>query len=103
MRHLGRRDQKINGECRILRKLREKMGCTGKYLSGRMLFSFDIDFPDSLLYFKKTLRPDMPKLFRDGVTARQIVLSVRLMSATTRLVSGVKAPLPTFYGSVKGL
>ena len=64
MRHLGRRDQKINGECRILRKLREKMGCTGKYLPGCMLFSFDIDFPDSLLYFKKTTSSGHAKAFQ---------------------------------------
>ena len=104
MCHLGRRDQKINGECRILRKLREKIGCTGKYLSGRMLFSFDIDFPDSLLYFKKTTSSGHAKAFQrwcdsktDGFVCTADVCHDKVG------VKGVKAALPTFYGSVKGL
>ena len=43
-------------------------------------------------------RPEMPQAFRLGVTARQIVFSVRLRSATTRLV--VKGSRPRSMHSV---
>ena len=78
------------------------MGCTGKYLPGRMLFSFDIDFPDSLLYFKKTTSSGHAKAFQrwcdsktDGFVCTADVCHDKVG------VKGVKAALPTFYGSVK--
>ena len=44
---------------------------------------------------KRRGRPGMPKAFREGETARQMVLSVRVSSATTRLVHRGSIPLAT--------
>ena len=73
------------------------MGCTGKYLSGRMLFSLDIDFPDSLFYFKKAASSGYAKAFQRWCDSKTDGF------VCTADVKGVKAALPTFYGSVKGL
>ena len=44
---------------------------------------------------KRRARPPMPYAFSDGDTARHIVLEVRLLSATTRLVDRGLSPLST--------
>ena len=48
---------------------------------------------------KSRARPGIPYDFKDGVTARQMVLFVLLSSATTRLVSSGSSPLSLFSGS----
>ena len=44
---------------------------------------------------KSRARPEIPQAFRDGVTARQMVFSVRLKSATTKLVVRGSRPRST--------
>ena len=46
--------------------------------------------------------PGIPYALREGETARQMVFSVRLASATTRLVVSVKLPLDALNRCIEG-
>ena len=95
VRHSRLGDVYVDRQARIGFQLVGVIRCAAESMPWRAQLPFRVDLAQFLPDFEQSGTPGQPVAFNDGDTARQMVLSVRDSSATTRCVRSGSKPSST--------